>query len=307
MLDPGAVASRFTSALAGVIRCSWPVLAALAGALGCASPIEMEDIAYDDRFGEETTLDLYLPEDGATQRPAVLFFHGGVWASGDKSQYGDAAQRLGGSGYVAATANYRLVPEGSYPAAIQDARCALAFLRAHAAEYGIDPDRIAVAGYAAGGYLASMLGVAQGTAELEPDCSAGTTGAANAVIAAAAMHDLTLLDDTSEVEEFLGGTLADLPDRYSIASPVSHVKPGAPPYLLIHGDFDWMINVEQSGRMEAALREAGGSVRLLELFDPGHSLAAGADNGGLYFGSVRDRPESWTVIIDFLYESLGAP
>lgn len=287
--------------------CLSTALVALAGALGCASPIEMVDVAYDDRSGEDTTLDVYLPEDGATQRPAVLFLHGGAWASGDKSEYGDAAQRLAGSGYVAATANYRLVPEGSYPAAIQDARCALAFLRGHAAEYGIDPDRIAVVGYAAGGHLASMLGVAQGTAELEPDCSAGTTGAANAVVAASAMHDLTLLDDTSEVEAFLGGTLTELPDRYAIASPVSHVKPGAPPYLLIHGDFDFVISVEQSERMNAALRDAGGSVRFLELFDPGHYLAAGADNGGLYFGSVRDRPESWTVLIDFLHESLGAP
>jgi len=282
-------------------------LTALAAGAGCAAPIEMENIAYDDRFGEETTLDLFLPEDGATRRPAVLFLHGGLWASGDKSEYADAARRLGGSGYVAATANYRLVPEGTYPAAIHDARCALAFLRAHADEYGLDPDRVAVVGYAGGGYLASLLGVAEGTAELEPDCGAGTTGPANAVIAASAMHDLTLLGDTDEVEDFLGGTLEDLPGRYAIASPVSHVKPEAPPYLLLHGDFDFVVSSEQSERMEAALREAGGSVRYLELFDPGHFLAAGVDNGGLYYGGVRDRPESWTVLIDFLHESLGAP
>lgn len=302
-MDPVSRAGLPTSARAAAI---FGGLAALAAGLGCASPIEMEDIVYDDRFGEATTLDLYLPEDGAARRPAVLFLHGGLWQSGDKSEYGSAARRLGGSGYVAATANYRLVPDGPYPAPIHDARCALAFLRANAAAYGLDPDRVAVVGYAAGGHLASLLGVAEGTAELEPDCSAGTTGAANAVVAGSAIHDLALFDGP-EVEELLGGTRDDLPDRYAMASPISYVKPEAPPYLLVHGDFDFMISPEQSERMADALRGAGASARYLELFDPGHFLAAGVDNGGLYAGGVRDRPESWTALVDFLYESLGPP
>jgi dipeptidyl aminopeptidase/acylaminoacyl peptidase len=88
---------------------------------------------------------------------------------------------------------------------------------------------------------------------------------------------------------------------------VWHVTPGAPPYLLVHGDFDFMVSGEQTEAMQGALEAAGNPVRFLLLFDAGHALTAGADVGGLYYGTARDRPELWIALIDFLYESLGAP
>lgn len=290
---------------ARTILCSAPLL--LAGAAGCAGPIEMQDILYDERFGDDTSLDMYLPDDGAAMRPAVVFIHGGAWTAGSKVEYLLAARRMGGSGYVAATLDYRLVPEAVYPNAIQDVRCALAFLRANAVEYGLDPDRIAVVGYSSGGHLASMLGVAEGVAELEPDCAAGTTGPANAVVAGAGIHDLRAMADTGSVEDFLGGTLEEVPDRYDQASPVTHVKAGAPPYLLIHGGSDWVVSFEQSERMRDALEAAGNSVRFMELTDQGHFLASGPDPGGEYVLTTTDRPEYWIALGDFLVEALGAP
>jgi dipeptidyl aminopeptidase/acylaminoacyl peptidase len=171
----------------------------------------------------------------------------------------------------------------------------------------MDPDRVAVLGYSSGGHLASMLGVADGVPELEPDCAAGTTGAANAVIAGAGIHDLEAMSDDSSVQDFLGGSIAEAPERYRLASPIRHVEAGEPPYLLIHGGSDWVIDEEQSRRMRDALVAAGNEARLMSLEDSGHLLASGPDIGSENFGTVNDRPESWLAVIDFLHETMGPP
>lgn len=286
---------------------SFAALLAISSLLGCSSPAEVPDVAYDARFGDATTLDVYLPSGSGTRRPAVLFFHGGLWNGHDRSEYASAAKRLASSGFVTATANYRVVPDAGYPAAIQDARCALAFLRANAAEYGLDPGRVAVVGYSAGGHLASMLGAVAGAPELEADCAAGTTGPANAVVASSGIHAMRLRKGDKAVEAFLGGSLDALPERWDRASPISHVAPHAPPYLLVRSDFDFVVSAQQSEAMQSALEAAGNHPRALLLYDEGHFLAAGADVGGLYYGTVEDRPELWTTLIDFLYDTLGAP
>src|SRR5262245_61606783 len=88
-------------------------------ALGCGTPTKLADVAYDDRFGAATSLDLFLPAGGGPA-PAVVFVHGGLFQSGDKSEYHAAAARLASSGYVAATVNHRLAPGAPFPAAVLD-------------------------------------------------------------------------------------------------------------------------------------------------------------------------------------------
>lgn len=279
--------------------------------LGCSAPTELLDIAYDDRFGEATTLDLFLPRapglDASRAAPLVVLLHGGLFQKGDKSDARAAATRLAASGYVAASINHRLGPGAPFPAAIRDVACALSFLREGAAHYGLDPDRVALVGYASGAYLSAMIGVAAGADDLAPDCAAGESGPPSAVFASAGLYDLTTLADEGPVQDFLGGTLEELPERYAQASPLLRVAPGAPPFLLVHGEFDFIVPPEQSHRMRDALEAAGNDVRLLSLFDPGHFLAAGADNGGLYGGGVQQRPESWIALVDFLEQTLGTP
>lgn len=295
------------ASLAGHRASSCILVTAVAAALfaaGCAGPTALDDVVYDDRFGDQGTLDLFLP-DGGGPAPAVMFIHGGLFRSGDKSEYRDAAARLAASGYVAATINHRLAPGAPFPAAVHDAWCALAFLRAGADDYGIEPERIAVVGYSSGGYLAAMLGV--GAPDPAADCAAGVTGPPAAVAANAGPYDLGKLAGRAEVRAFVGGTLDEVPERYALASPALRVSPGAPPFLLVHGEFDFVIPPEQETLMREALVAQGNDVRSLELFDPGHFLAAGADNGGLYGGGVEDRPESWIALIDFLEETLGRP
>src|SRR5437773_1187034 len=107
------------------------VVASLAVAPGCGKPNVHEGVSYDDRFGESTTMDVYVP-DGDGPHPGVMLLHGGAWSGGSKAEFTQGAARLARSGYVAATINYRLLPDGAYPRDVQDCLCALSYLRAHA-------------------------------------------------------------------------------------------------------------------------------------------------------------------------------
>jgi acetyl esterase/lipase len=246
-------------------------------------------------------MDIYLPGGGG--RPAVMMIHGGGWNSGDKDAYTARAKLLAGAGYVTATINYRLVPEGRYPRAVQDAACALSFLRAHAGEYGLDPDRVALMGYSAGAHLASLIGVAADLPEHVPDCAVGGSGPPQAVIAGAGPQELR----TSVGEDFLGGSKEEIPDVYDKASPVLHVGPGEPPFLLIHGGGDWLVPVEDSVRMRDALIEAGNHAELAQIEGGGHLLSPGPSPGDVQ-GEVADFvPEAWLISTDFLRRALGDP
>lgn len=278
----------------------------LVASAGCGSPEAREDVPYDDRFGEATTMDVYLP-DGAGARPGVMFIHGGGWAHGSKAEYTEAAKRLARSGYVAATINYRLVPEVTYPKGVQDCVCALSYLRAHAAEYRLDPNRIAVMGYSAGGHLASLLGVATEAKEHAPDCAAGPTKPPAAIISGAGPQDFRGRDDVPVIADFLGGTLAQVPDRYVSASPAAHVRPNLPPYLFISGTADWFVSVDQSRDMRDALVSTGNDARVLEVTGGGHLVNAASNTGQLSLGESDLTQEGWIAVMDFLERTVGRP
>ena len=274
------------------------------GAGGCAGPREQLDVRYDERFGDSTTMDVYLPEEARGPRPAVMLIHGGGWSGGSRDHYTAAAKRLADSGWVAATIEYRLVPDGAFPRAVQDCLCALSYMRGHAAELEIDPERIAVMGYSAGGHLSSLIGVAADVDELQPDCAAGPTGFPAAVIPGAGIHDFHGKDH-EVVENFLGGSEAEVSENYRLASPIEHVAGSKPPFLLFHGDGDWFVSVDESRAMRDALLDAGNAAELLEMGGVGHLVSSGADLGSAEI--VPERPEVWLALADFLERTMGAP
>lgn len=272
--------------------------------VGCAAPREIEDVSYDDRF-DRTRLDLYLP-DGEGPHGAVMLIHGGAWRFGDKRQFQRAARRLARSGWAAASVSYRLVPEGRFPRAFQDVACALAFLQTHADDYDIDPDRIVVMGYSAGGHLSSLLGVAWDDPRIAPDCAAGMPGAPAGAIPGAGVHDMRGRDH-AWVRDFLGGSSDEVPETYALASPITQVDPGEPPFLIVTGGADWFVDVDQGRQMRSALRAAGGAADLLTLAGGGHLLNPATDPGDVKIATSLDTPEAWLAVSDFLARTIGEP
>jgi len=283
----------------------FPALATCLLAAACTDTGIHANISYDDRFGDATTMDIHVPSEPGAGRPTIMLIHGGAWRAGDKDAYTDAAERYAAAGFVAATINYRLVPTGTYPAAVQDSLCALSFLRANAAEYGIDPARIAVSGYSAGGQLAAVLGVDSQNPAHQPDCSWGPTAPPAAAIPADGVYDFTG-NSHGWVADFLGGSEEQVPENYRNASPMLNVTAGAPPFLLVHGRGD-PVPIEGAEELARLLREVNVPTRLLDLGGSGHVTGPVTATDGLYLQTATDTPESWAVTLDFLSTTLGAP
>jgi len=281
-----------------------PLLASLL-VTGCTDTGLHANVSYDERFGDATTMDIHVPSGSSKDRPAIMLIHGGAWRFGEKEQYSDASERYASAGYVAATINYRLVPTGTYPAAVQDSLCALSFLRANAALYGIDPARIAVAGYSAGGQLAALLGVGSQNPAHQPDCAWGPTAKPAAVIPADGVYDFTDNTDRGVIADFLGGLPGEVPDKYINASPMFQVTPDASPFLLVHGRND-IVPIEGAEELAGLLRDAGVATRMLDLGGSGHVTGPVTASDGLYLQAATDTPEAWAVTLDFLSTTLGA-
>jgi acetyl esterase/lipase len=245
------------------------------------------DLVYGTGGGTDLKLDLARPADGPGPYPAVVCIHGGAWRLGDRrflsmnirsmdnqSLIGALAAR----GYVAVTISYRLVPAAKFPAQIEDCKAAVRWLRANAAKYNIDPDRIAACGYSAGGHLACLLGVTEKADGLEgaggnPDQSSRV----QVVVDLFGPTDLTPGDWTPEVEDgvlkpLLGAYLKDRPDVYRKASPLTYVckDRALPPFLVMHGTEDRVVSINQSRKLVERLQELGVKHRFVEMKGEGH-------------------------------------
>jgi acetyl esterase/lipase len=262
-------------------------------------------VPYDDRF-DVAVLDIYRPAPAGVPRPAVITIHGGGWHTGIyRSSLAGVAERLAGAGYITLNIEYRLVGnDGQFPHAIQDCLCALAWTRAHADEYGIDPTRVAGLGYSAGGHLVSMLGVAADVASVQPDCAAGAAAPFDAVVSGAGPEDMVDLASAEAVQDFLGGTYDEVPDHYNDASPIQHVRAGAPPFLFVHGTNDYFVPIAHSREMETELHDVGTDARLLEVPGGGHIWNDANGDWELPLASI-DTPAAQAAIIDFLDDTIG--
>ncbi|MEO5716750.1 MAG: alpha/beta hydrolase [Luteolibacter sp.] len=186
--------------------------------------------------------DLYRPV-GAKSAPAVLLVHGGGWTGKDgRWQMTGIAKKLAKRGYVVLNVTYRLAPRWIYPAPVDDLKQAVKWMRTHAAEEGIDPQRISTYGYSAGGYLAALVGLDE-------------TQHIKAIIAGGTPADLTLYPGGDLVPQFLGGTKREIPDRFREASPVYHVTRKSPPVFIYHGGADTLVPPEHAWEFIAALEK----------------------------------------------------
>jgi acetyl esterase/lipase len=228
------------------------------------------NLVYGKAGGQELRLNLARPTEAAPNRPCIVFVHGGGWTGGDKDIYDEAIRFAAGKGYVGATVEYRLAPAHRFPAQVQDVKCAVRYLRAHAEQYGIDPKRIGAAGDSAGGQLVMMLGVTRPEDGLEGDGGwSGTSSAVQAVVSYYGPTDLGAADvpELSKwvVEAFLGAPAAKVPDVCRKASPIFYVHTGQAPILLLQGTVDPLVPTTQAVRMATAMSaaKAAGRVELI--------------------------------------------
>jgi pectinesterase len=231
-------------------------------------------------------MDVYVPDPGPVPRAGVLLLHGGGWMYGDRRHMRPLARYLASMGYTAATASYRLCNEAvHHPVPVQDAVAAVKFLRASAGRFDIDPGRIAVGGYSAGGQLALLVGLARDPTIFGDDSYPGVSPRVQAIIdmsGPARLEDIYhsghwLLQRMGRA--YLGGSPEEFPDRYKDASPLNHVRAGAPPVLILHGDRDAVVPWRHAELIRAALDRVGGTCVLARLPGFAHDWCLPLDRG----------------------------
>lgn len=260
------------------------------------------DISYSTISGyRPIILDLYRPaqQDKPQQAgplPLVIYIHGGGWANGHTRQSGAFSDftavlaDLSARGYVVASLEYRLSKEAPFPAAIDDVRTAIRYLRANAQRFGLDGSHVAVWGGSAGGQLAALAALQCGSAPTGDDKNnAGQSDCVQAGVGWYGVYDFATMPQAIANAEnaYLDCVKPDCPaDRIKAASPAAHVDAKDPPMLLIHGTEDKVVPADQSRQLAAALKSAGVPVTLEIINGVGHSWI-GADAAATRDASLR--------------------
>jgi acetyl esterase/lipase len=255
---------------------------------GASTAFRVErDVAWRTVDGEVLTLDAYVPQGRTRARAAVVLVHGGAWQGGDKQDFAAQGEALAAIGYVAVSVNYRLAPEHPFPAAIDDVRAAVAWLRspAQVRHFGIDARRIGALGGSAGGHLVAMLGTL-GTGRLD------TGSRVAAVVTWSALTDLNAIPVPGFGIELYGCASSACPDVAAAASPVNHVDPSDAPMLVVNATDDPITHVDQATEMVGRLADARVDHALLLLPGSGHSTELA--------------PGAWTATVDYLRQHLAA-
>jgi len=243
------------------------------------------DLAYAGTDNSRQKLDLFFPKKRAIKKPLPLiaFIHGGGWRNGNKrSGLHRVATFVESGDFVGASIGYRLSSEAIWPAQIHDCKAAIRWLRAHADEFGFDPDRIAVMGSSAGGHLVAMLGTSGDVKKLEGDLGKhqDVSSRVNCVIDEFGPTNFLTMNDfpgkmdhlakDSPESKLLGRQITEVPELVREASPITHVTKDDPPILIIHGTKDPLVPYQQSVTFAEALRKAGVTVTLQKIENGEH-------------------------------------
>jgi len=262
--------------------------------------------------GRKEKLDLYFPSgDFRSNRPAVVFIHGGGFTGGDKAEYRSASVSadLCRAGYVVVSCNYVLGPkskEGVWPQNIADCRNAVRWVRAHAKELGVNPDKIAVAGGSAGGYLALMVGLSDDKTGPGGDPAAKHSAKVSAVI--------DMYGVVSFAKRGKGEVPGTSPAEQAAYLPESQCDAQDPAVLILHGTADSTVDIAQSDDMAKALRSAKtpyeyivveGAPHTFDLHPKGKGWKRTGVVAGAEVSSTSDKPDLTEATLDFLARTIG--
>ena len=233
-------------------------------------------IVYGKGGDVDLELDLATPTAGKGPFPAIICIHGGGWKGGSRQQLTPLTELFAKSNFVSVTISYRFAPKHKFPAQIEDCKAAVRFLRANAEKYNIDPNRIGVVGFSAGGHLSCLLGAGKEADDLE-----GTGGnpkqssKVQAVVSYFGPTDMTTKTWTNDIENlffipFLGGRFEEKMDLYRMCSPIVYCTKDSPPFLFFHGTKDVLVGIHHSEKMTKKLVEVGASAELVTMTGEGH-------------------------------------
>lgn len=239
----------------------------------------INDVVCGKMGDVDCKLDLALPIKKDKAAPCIVVIHGGAWRAGNKSQHAPHIKRFAELGYVSASLQYRLCPKHTFPAQVEDVKCAVRFLRANADKLGLDPSRFGAMGVSAGAHLAMMLDTVDEESDLEG--SGGNKDQPSKVQCAVSIVGPTELwaDDLPEaskplVAAFLGGTPLEKMELTKQASPITHLSKDDGPILMIHGTKDELVPQTQVYKMVDAMGVSGVNGRAEVLPGLGHGLNA---------------------------------
>jgi acetyl esterase/lipase len=241
-----------------------------------------QDLVYARIGRRELQLDLYWQARAVAPTPVIVWIHGGAWRTGDKSKP-DAALSLLSAGYGVASVGYRLSQEALFPAQIEDCRAAVRWLRANAERYNLDPHHFGAWGPSAGGHLAALLGTAHHVREWDRlGDNQEWSSAVQAVCDWFGPTDFLHMNDApgamdhdapdSPESQLVGGPIQENRDRVARANPIAYITPDAPPFLIVHGDRDDLVPLNQSEFLHAALQQAGVPSTLIVVKGAGHGF-----------------------------------
>jgi acetyl esterase/lipase len=231
-----------------------------------------ENVVYATVNGTALHLDVYEPPDRGNQtRPGIILIHGGSWTGFDKSTMSGMGRFLSRSGFIAFAVDYRLFKgtENRWPAQLDDVQRVVRWVRANAAKYGVNSDRIGAFGHSAGAQLASLLGM-ENTRDNSDAALAKYSSKVQAVVDVSGPSDFTTdhdADGDAFLTRFLGGDEATHPDLWKDASPVFHVAKDNAPFLIVHGTKDEEVRISQSQELYDKLHAAGVPVSFVKLDD----------------------------------------
>jgi len=264
---------------------------------------KIADVIYGKIGDRELLLDVYLPATATTATPPLLVWvHGGAWRGGTK----DRVMILDfiNDGYAIASLDFRLSGEGMFPAQVHDIKAAIRFVRAKAEFYGYDAENIALLGSSSGGHLVSLVGVTNGNKELEGDIGdfvdessdvqaiVSYFGASNltTILSQSTPHGLNVRKPALDL--FIGGQPEESVELAKQASPIFHIDRSDPPLLLLHGDQDPQMPINQSHELHHAYQQQD--------LDVAFEVVHGAAHGGPEFVDEQRN----TVVLDFLNNHL---
>lgn len=237
------------------------------------------DLAYNENGHDRQRLDLYVPE-SSEPLPLIIWIHGGGWQAGNKASCPPARNGFAERGYAVASIGYRLSGQATFPAQIEDCKAAISWLRQNAQKFNLDVERFGVWGSSAGGHLAAMVGTTGEVSEFGSGPSSPFPSHVRAVCDFYGPTDFHAFvtepgyeshaAKRSPESKLIGGPVLESPEEVKKVNPITYVTDDDPPFLIVHGDQDKTVPINQSELLFEALQNADVSVRFHTIHGAGH-------------------------------------